>query len=176
MKNIVLLTISISVLLSCQNDKTKKNVIVVVNKTNPTEKSQFDYKDILIDKNANDTIQPGNITELFGIWKIDSIAHVGGTMQDEKLIQSQIGQELLIDESQLLFHFLNDNLKIEKPKYSLEKSIDSKGTTLWFGYRGSRKFVSFLKADRSHYFEIVNDHQLAYYYDGRIYFFKRNHN
>lgn len=176
MKNIVLFTIIISVLLSCQNDKVKKKVSIVVDKTKPTEKSQFSYKDILIDKNANDTIQPKNIKELFGMWKIDSIANVGGTIQDEELIQSQVGQKLLIDESQLLFHLLNDKLKIEKPRYSLEKSTNTKGTTLWFGYRDSRKFVTWLKADQSHFLEIVNDHELAYYYDGRIYFLKRNQN
>lgn len=173
MKNIVLFTIITCVLLSCQNYKTKKSTAVIINKTKTTEKSKFRYKDIFIDKNANDTIQPKSIKELFGAWNIDSIADVGGTLQGEKLIQSQIGHELLISESQLSFYFLNDNLKIDKPNYSLEKSDNAKGTTLWFGYKGSRKFAKWLKADKSHYFEIVNDHELAHYFDGRIYFFKR---
>lgn len=173
MKNIVLFAIITSALISCQNDKTKKSTTVIINKTKTTEKSKFRYKDILIDKNANDTILPKSIKELFGVWNIDSIADVGGTLQDEKLIQSQIGHELLISESQLSFYFLNDHLKINKPNYSLEKSDNVKGTTLWFGYRGSRKFATWLKADKSHFFEIVNEHELAYYFDGRIYFFKR---
>jgi len=174
MKKTVLFTILISVLLSCQNNKTKTSKSVIVNKTSTIEKSKFHYKNLTIDlKNTNDTIQPNSIKEMYGVWSIDSIADVGGSMQDEELIQSQIGHELLINDSQLSFHFLDENLKIDNPKYSVEVDVGTKGSTLWRGYKDSRKFVTSLIVNESYYFEIVNNHELAYYYDGRIYLFKR---
>lgn len=174
MKNIVLFIIAISVLLSCQNNKTKIRTSKIVNKTTIVDESKFRYKELTIGmKDINDTVQPKNIKELYGTWKIDSIANVGGTMQNEKLIQSQIGHELIISELQLSFRFLNDDLKIDKPKYSVIKDSDSKGSTLWHGYKESRKFVTSLEVNESYYFEIINNHELAYYYDGRIYLFKR---
>ncbi|PIF71662.1 hypothetical protein [Flavobacterium sp. 2] len=174
MKNIVLFTIITVLFLSCQNGKTKVSTSKIVNKTNSVDKSKFHYKNLTVDiKNTIDTIQPKNIKELFGVWSIDSIANVGGTMQDEKIIQSQIGHELLISESQLSLRFLNDSFKIDNPNYSLVKNTETKGTTLWYGYKNSREFITSLKVDESRYFEIINNHELAYFYDGRIYLFKR---
>lgn len=173
MKNIALSIIMILIIVSCRDNK---NTSKLIDKATSIQEPNFHYKDILLDmKNATDTIQPKNIKEIFGIWKLDSIAKIGGTMADEQLIQSQIGHQLLISDSLLSLQFLNQNIKIDKPKYSLVKSSDDIRCTTWFyGYKDGRKYVTSLKAHRSYFFEIVNYHELAYYYDGRIYFFKRS--
>ncbi|WPO78980.1 hypothetical protein [Flavobacterium sp. KACC 22761] len=171
MKNIIVSLMSALIFLSCGNNK-KENKVLNFNKKNVD--SAFHYKNLMLEiEDSSDTIQPKNLKQLLGIWVIDSIAEIGGTMQNEHLIQSQVGHHLVISDSLLTLPFLNHDIKIIKPKYSLVKDKDAKASSLFYGYKNSREFVTSLKADEGYYFEIINYHELAYFYDGRIYFFKR---
>lgn len=172
MKNIALSIICIFIILSCENNKKEKNV---------QRSSSFRYKDLTLDiKNSSDTLQPKDLKQLFGTWTIDSISEIGATMESEKLIQSQIGRNVIISESIFSFSFLNWNTKIVNPHYNFitysQKNGDNlKATSLFYGYKDTRKTVTFLTTIEkdSYYLEIINDHELVYFYDGRIYFFKK---
>ena len=137
---------------------------------------KFQYRDILED--YIDSISSNNIKNLFGTWTITSIAQVGGTMEDEELIQSQIGHKLLFDNNALTFTFLKDTTTLTKPLYSIkyfneENGDNMRGTSLFFGYRSCRKSAIMLDVSERLYFEIIHFREITYYYDGRIYFLTR---
>jgi hypothetical protein len=174
---IITLTI---ILVSCKDRKTQDHApSYEITRTSVYAKSinsEFQYKDILED--YIDSIKPKEIKGLFGKWTITSIAKVSGTFNDENLIQSQIGHHLYLDKQSVLFDFLQDTIKVDNPKYSIEylneeNGDNMKGTSLFNGYRTCRKSVMMLKVSESLYFEVIHFQEMTYYYDGRIYFLTR---
>lgn len=142
-------------------------------------KKRFKYR------NINDSINSTyflkkftnkEIHKLYGTWTITSIAEAGGTMQTEKTIQEQIGKKLIITNETFKFNFLNDNIKINTPKYEIIKLGENdnlKGTSFSCGYKTYRNYVFMLKCSESYYFELIDSNEMSYYYDGRIYFLTR---
>ena len=168
-----LLILSLIFLFACRNSKRTSDRSLVDSMQTKNTIDSFRYRDLLED--YVDSIQPKDIGCLFGHWTITSIAKTGGTLQDEKTIQQQIGHKLYLDRNVLMFGFLNDNLKIEKPIYKIvywdeEKGDNLKGTSYFSGYRMCRKNVMMLECSESVYFEVIHFQEMTYYYDGRIYF------
>jgi len=137
----------------------------------------FRYRDLQEDYVEN--IQPKDISGLFGLWTITSIAKTGGTLQKENTIQQQIGHKLYLDKNILRFDFFNDSLEIKNPIYKIvnldvKNYSNLKGTSYFSGYRMCRNNVIILKCSESVYFEVIHFQEMTYYYDGRIYFLSKD--
>ena len=171
-----ILFLTILSLLACKNSNTNGETLVVKSKTGNMVEG-FKYREILED--YVDSIQPKDISGLFGLWTITSIADVGGTLQDELKIQQQVGHKLYLDSNVLIFDFLNSTLKIEKPTYNMvyksqEKGDNIKGSSYFWGYRMCRKQVTMVDCSKKLYFEVIHFAEMTYFYDGRIYFLTKD--
>jgi len=140
-----------------------------------TEK--FRYRDILED--YIDTLPVQKVENLFGNWIISSIAKTGGTFQSEQKIQSQIGKRIHFNSSEFIFPFLDKKKTFKNPFYKINyldtrQETELKTTTYYYGYRSCRKRVIMLDISAAVHFEVINYNELAYFYEGRIYFLKRD--
>jgi len=155
--------------------KTKTNVLRRADPAD-TVSDTFRYKEIF--EGTIDTIQEKEIPGFFGIWKITAIADVGGTILEEKKIRSQIGKKLILTKDSIWKNFLNDTSFVKNPEYSLEyiktddDGNDLRQTTYASGYRDCRKYVIFLTSTDLQ-IEIIHFAEIAYYLDGRIYFYSK---
>jgi hypothetical protein len=164
-------------LFACKNSTSKKEKSLAdtakIEKFTPA----FQYRNLLEDYVYS--IAQKDINGLFGRWTLTPIAKTGGTLQDERTIQQQIGRKLYFDNNILKFDFLNDSSKIEIPKYEIMywdevKGGNLKGTSYFSGYRMCRKHFMMLKCSDSIYFEVIDFQEMTYYYDGRIYFLSKD--
>lgn len=172
-----LLLLSFMYLLACRNSERADGGSLT--NTSQTKKTvdDFHYRDLL--EEYVDSIQPKEIRGLFGQWTITSIAKTGGSLQDEKTIQQQVGHKLYLDSTILKFDFINHDVRIVKPKYKIlyldeEKGDNLKGTSYFEGYRMCRKQVVMLGCSKRIYFEVIHFMEMAYCYDGRIYFLTKD--
>lgn len=124
---------------------------------------------------SNSIIEP---VKFYGDWTITDIAKVGGTLESEREIRAQVGNRLRITKDEYSFNLFGYTNSTIHPEYRIKtfESDDNenlKGTTYWFGYRPERKKIYFLIA-KGNYLELISYNEMAYYYDGRIYFFEKD--
>jgi hypothetical protein len=85
---------------------------------------------------------------LFGKLAIHEISKTSGSMKNETTIRQQIGKQLYIDSSKVVFDFLGNTTRIENATYQLRVSTDEtakgkelKGTSYFYGYKTGRDKV-----------------------------------
>jgi hypothetical protein len=128
-----------------------------------------------------------DIARFYGEWEVKAIAYMGGSLQTEESVFSNIGKRTAIGKNLFIKNLriededISDTLK--RPRYGITlQDWDDLPTikmyTIYYGYRSCRKNAYTLEVistqDKRHfYYEIVDLNEIGYYYDGRFYFLKR---
>jgi hypothetical protein len=192
-----LIFILMIMLSACSNNskQEKKNVSQKIPITNPTDslsikdklvindsadilKTVFYFKYKELDEGYLDYTEEIEVSSFYGSWTLTDISEVGGTMQKEGTIRNQIGNKLLFSKNKFTFNFFGKKYEIINPESYIE-TVDvedgpNKGTTYSFGYRHDRKQIISLGIKNAEHFEIINYDELAFYFDGRIYFLHKD--
>lgn len=155
-------------------------VITISIGCNPGQRTEFRYKEIS-ESDFIDTLSNKDISDFYGVWTIEEIAKIGGSIRSEEEIQSQIGNKLTIGQDQIVLELWGENI-IKNPRYEVQvedqDSADLKGTALGWGYRPCREnlihLVAFGKEPESLYFEVIHYQELIHYFDGRLFFLRRH--
>lgn len=140
---------------------------------------KFYYRNIQED--YLDTLSTKRVNNLFGNWIITSVAKTGSSPKNENEIKLQIGKELYFDSTNFNFDFFDSPIRVHQPTYKLNfintlEEMNLKTTTFFYGYRPCRKNVSLLNISNKIYFEIITFTEMAYFFEGRIYFLNKKDN
>lgn len=143
--------------------------------TNIVKKNNFEYRNLF-----EETIKAENpnVNNFKGLWEIYSISKGQDIAYDDKETFEQIGQKLIINNDSLSFSLFNNSFLIRKPDYKILKInsndyVNLKTTSFFYGFRPCRDKIFNLNISDKYFFEIINYDEIAYYYYGKIYFFKK---